>query len=335
MIRFWTGIVARLWAPEGGLPLGLFRMALALTVLVAIGSVVTHDLVEVLWVDRDFGGYRDLGRGPWLVEALGGPTPAVVWGLTWAGLALGGLLLAGLGGRVTAFLTLQVFLALTDLNGHAGGSYDELIKNGLWLCVLAPTTATASVDAWLLRGHPLRGRPVPAWGRVLIAFQLVLVYWTTGLQKVSAYWVPGGDFSALYYILQQPSWQLTDLSLFAYVFPLTQVGTAVTWLWEVTAPLWLLALFYRGTRTRGGRLRRWFNALDVRTLYAGVGLFFHTALLLTLDVGPFPLASLAFYFAFWSPDELSTLLRRAGDRVGLTRFLLPSTRPPSTAATPA
>ena len=32
----------------------------------------------------------------------------------------------------------------------------------------------------------------------------LLVYWTTGVQKVSAYWVPGGDFSALYFIGSNP-----------------------------------------------------------------------------------------------------------------------------------
>ncbi len=318
MIGRWRRTVQRMWAPEGGLPLAAFRVLVAVAVLSTVGSAVTHDLIDMVFVDDDFGGYRNLGRGPWLVAWLGGPTPSVVWGLVLGALVSGVALLAGLGGRVTAFLALQVFMALTDLNGHAGGSYDELIKNALWLCVLTPTTATLSADAWILRGRPWRGRPVPAWARAVIVFQIVLVYWTTGLQKVSAYWTPGGDLSALYYILQQPSWQRFDLSFLAWLFPLTQLATFVTWLWEVTAPLWLLALHYRATRIRPGRLRALSNSLDLRTVYVAVGLFFHAALLVTLEVGPFPLISLAFYPCFWTHEELATMARRAGRALGLT-----------------
>lgn len=321
MIGAWSRIVARMTAPEDPLPLALFRIGVALAVLVSVGSVVSHDLVGVLWLDADAGGYRALGRGPWLIRWLGGPTPEIVWPLVWTSLASATLLLIGAGGRVTAFVSLQTLMAVVDINGHAGGSYDELTKNALWLLVLAPSTATWSVDAWVLRGSPFRGRPVPAWARVLPVVQIVLVYWTTGLQKVSAYWVPGGDLSALYYILQQPSWQRWDLSIFAYVYPLTQLATGVTWLWEVTSPLWLLALWYRATRERSGWVRAWFNAWDVRTIYAVVGVIMHAALTVTLDVGPFPVISLAFYPLFWTGAELRTLprgLRRASTTAGAT-----------------
>lgn len=311
MIGRWTRFVAWLWAPEGGLPLALFRILVAVAVLVNVLSVVNHDLVDLVWVSKEYGGYRHLS-GSWLVKYLGGPTPRVVWSLVWSTLGLGVLMLLGLGGRLTAFLTLQLFMGLADINGHAGGSYDELTKNALWLCVLAPTTANLSADAWIFRGHPLAGRPVPAWGRALIAFQIVLVYWTTGLQKVSAFWVPGGDLSALYYILQQPSWQRYDLSFFAWLYPLTQAATFFTWLWEVTAPLWLVGLWMMGRerwRQVWRTVGRW-----LRTGYAAIGLFFHAALLVTLEVGPFPLISLAFYPAFFSEDELVRLWRGAVGR---------------------
>ena len=72
-------------------------------------------------------------------------------------------------------------------------------------------------------------------------WQLVLMYWATGLQKVSTHWVPGGDLMALYYILQQPTWQWIDMAWVAPYAALTQVGTAVSWWWEVTCPVWLWA----------------------------------------------------------------------------------------------
>lgn len=308
MIGVWNRLVAWATAPADPLPLAIFRVGVALGVLTTVGSVVTAGLVEVLWVDVDYGGYRALGRQHWLVDALGGATPDVMWGLVGASLVGAVLMVLGLGGRLTALFTLQVTQALVDANSHAGGSYDQLLTNALWLCVLTPTTATASLDAWIGRGHALSSRAVHAWCRVLVVYQIILVYWSTGVQKVSAYWTPGGDFSALYYILQQPSWQRYPMTWLAWVFPLTQVATAVTWAWEVTVPLWLLAIYFQATRERPGRLRAAFNAWDVRSIYAVIGLLFHAVLLATLDVGPFPIISLAFYACLWRGEEWRSIL---------------------------
>jgi len=327
MIARLQAFIAAVHRPEGPTPLALFRIGVAIALIMSVGSVVVQDLLPVIWIDAEFGGYRAFRKLPWLTEWLGGATPQVMWGLAIGCLVTGALLLVGAGGRVTAFVALQLYFAV-DINGHAGGSYDLMIRNALWLCVLAPTTATGSIDAWIVRGRPWRGRPVPAWCRFLIVFQLVLIYWTTGLQKVSAHWVPGGEFSALYYILQQPSWQLYDMSWLAWVYPTTQIATAVTWVWEVTCPLWLLALYYRATRERSGRVRATFNGWDVRTIYAGIGLFFHCALIATMNVGPFPFISFAFYPAFWTDAEWRAFGRWVGR---VTRVLKPPGSVPSAA----
>lgn len=312
--------IAWVHAPEGATPLALFRMLVGFTVVVTVGSVMADGVLDLIWVDQAHGGYRVFRRPHTLVQWLGGATPEVMWSLAWATIAASVALILGVGGRVLPFVVLQLFLAV-DINGHAGGSYDLMIKNALWLCVLCPTTATLSVDAWIWRGRPWRGRPVPAWARALILIQLILVYWTTGLQKVSAHWVPVGEFSALYYILQQPTWQLYDMRWVAWLYPVTQVATAITWLWEVTVPLWLLAHYYRGTRDRGGWLRERFIAWDVRSLYAAVGVFFHGALVLTMNVGPFPLISLAFYVAAWTEEEWRDMAREVAGwvRAGVSR----------------
>ena len=79
----------------------------------------------------------------------------------------------------------------------------------------------------------------------------------------------------------------------------------------VLAPLWLLALYFHATRERPGFVRAWFNAWDVRTLYAVIGLGFHAALLVTMNVGPFPIISLAYYTCLWRGEEWRAMLRRS------------------------
>jgi hypothetical protein len=307
--RRWVGFTSR---TEVGTSIAVFRILIGLCVVLTIGWVIAADLVGVLWVSPENGGMSRVSPGR-IVEALGGPTPAVMTGLAWLTCAMGLVLAAGFGGpigsRLVAFGTLQLFIACVDINPLAGGSYDELLQNALWLCVLAPTTATLSAHCRIATGAWTSGAPVGVWARYLIVFQLILMYSSTGLQKLSSYWTPGGDFSALYYILQQPSWHRFDMRWVASFFPLTQIGTAVSWFWEVLAPLWLVAFWYSETAERPGRLRAWSNRLHIRWVYAGLGILFHLALTVLMDVGPFAPITLAFYAALLHPHEWPRVLR--------------------------
>ncbi len=293
----WSSWVERCSVRESGTSLALFRIAMGLGVLLTVGSVVWNGLVPILWLDVAHGGYRSLGDGPWLVALLGGPKPSVVYPMV-AGSLLGGLSLAlGVGGRLGALVTLLLTKSVVDLNGHAGGSYDELLGNGLWLCVLADGQATLSLSAYRKTGRLWPDSSVLAFPRWLVGWQLVLMYCATGLQKVSAYWVPGGDASALYYIMQQPTWQRFDMAWVAWVFPLTQVATTVTWFWEVLAPLWLLAVYQQW---------RW-----VRWAFAGTGVVVHAIIFATMEVGPFSFLSLGFYAAMVYPWEWERVMGRS------------------------
>lgn len=295
---------------EPATPLALVRILLGITVVTTVGSVVWAGLVPVIWHDLADGGMRPLGKGNWVFEALGGVTPANVWRLVAISLIGGSAMIVGVGGRLSAAVTALAFGAVSSLNGHAGGSYDLLIGNALWLCVLAPTTATLALDCKLRTGSWVDDAPRPSWVRWLIVYQIVLCYWTTGLQKLSSHWTPGGDFSALYYILQQPSWHRWDMRWVADIYWLTQVGTAVSWFWEVLAPLWLLAVYYAATRERDGRVRALFNRLHVREIYLGLGVIFHLSIHLVMNVGPFSLISLAYYPAMYSHQELAGVWSR-------------------------
>jgi hypothetical protein len=296
----WTALLQR---REAGTALALFRIGCGLCVLAALGSAVLNGVVEDVWLDRSDGGYRTLDDPPWLFDLLGGVNPTTLW--TVLGTALGAALFltVGLGGRVTAFVLLQLYLAIANVNWDTRGCDDKLIENALWLLVLARATATLSLDCRLRTGRWWSDTPVPAWPRYLAIYQLVLVYWTTGLQKISIHWTPAGGFSALYYILQEPSWQRRDMSWLAWVYPLTQVATAVTWLWELSAPLLLLGLWYRHTRDRPGRLRAFFNWLDFRRLFVVVGVCMHLGVWVLIGLGPFTWISLSFYVCLFHPDE--------------------------------
>lgn len=310
----WSRFVSLLDTREDGRALAMVRILVGLSVLAALLEVVLPGALPVIWLDAADGGYRPLGEGPWLVRHLGGPTPGRVWGLTGLTMAAASTLALGVWGRASAFVALQGFLGVAWLNGHTAGSYDFVVTNSLWLLVLARSDATGGLLARLRSGRWWPAARVPAWPRWLMVLQLVLMYSSTGLQKVSTHWVPGGDMAALYYIMQQPSWQRFDLAWVAWVHPLTQLATLGTWLWEVGSPLLLLAFWYRRSRLASGWLRATFNRLDVRTAFAMFGALTHAGIHTLMDVGPFSYLSLALYPALFSSDEI-----RAGRliRVGL------------------
>jgi hypothetical protein len=297
----WARWVSLLAEREPGTSLALFRIACGLCLLGSVGSVAWHGLVPVLWLGPSDGGYTTPST-PWLFRHLGGVHPGTVWPVVAGTLLCGLALAAGLGGRLTPFLALQGYLALWGLNGDALGGYDWLLTNALWLLVLSRSTATLALDCRLWTGAWSSAELVPAWPRYLAIYQIVLVYWSTGMHKLSAFWTPAGGYSALYYILQEPNWQRWDMSWLAWVYPLTQVATALSWLWEVTAPLLLLVLWYRRTADRPGRLRALCNRLPLRGLWMLVGLSVHLGIALFMNVGPFSWISLSYYLCLFRPE---------------------------------
>ncbi len=319
MMRLWRRWVSLFVHAESGEALALFRIACGLCVLHSVVTLILSDLHVVLWADVQHGGYRTSVRLHWLMQALGGPTDGVVWALVITVLTAGACITTGLGGRLPPLVAGQCLIALLRSNPLAGGAYDTLLHNLLWLLVLSRSTATLSLDCRLRHGVWMRSVQVPTWPRYLVVFQMVVVYASTGIQKVSSHWSPVGGFSALYYTLQQPSWQRFDMSWLAFVYPLTQVGTAVTWFWEVSSPLLLVALYFRARPEGGGWLRAGFKRIDVRALFVTVGLAMHILAWLLMDLGQFTWASLAMYPCLWRPDELSCGARMCLHRLRLVR----------------
>lgn len=306
----WRAFEGRVSATESATAQALFRIGLGLAVWCSVGPVVWRGLVPVLWVDREDGGMLSLGAGPGLVAALGGPHPSVAWGLVVAVLGAATGLVVGVGGRPAALVALLAMNALAYVNLFAGGSSDLLLTNGLWLVVLGGGHHTLSLAARWRTGRWWPAEQVWAAPRWLAAYQLVLMYTTTGLQKLSVDWVPGGDASALYYILQQPEWQRGSMAWVAPWFPLTQLATAVTWWWEVLSPVWLWATWLAAHPERGGAARAWVARLRVRSVFAAIGIGMHLLILAWMEVGPFSVISLAYYAVMVHPDEWERALRR-------------------------
>jgi hypothetical protein len=331
MWRRWVELTRR---QEDGLSFALFRVLIGLCLIATVGTVIVHGLVPIIWIDRDYGGYRTLGDRSWLITLLGGPRPEAVWGVIAVALLSGLALTVGLGGRFTALVASQSWLALSVLNGHCGGSYDELLSNALWLLVLGPCAHTLSLDARIRTGRWLRTEPIGSWARYLVVFQLVVVYCSTGSQKLSAYWTPVGGFSALYYILQQPSWQRTDMSFLAHVYPLTQLATAATWLWELTSPLLLVSMWLRADPERGGRVRRFLARFDYRIPFCVVGLAMHMGIEVVMNVGPFSFIALSYYVAIWRPGEIAAAWRWLARRRSPVGSHGPGSRAEGIVATP-
>ncbi len=308
MRRLWAWTLSLVDRREHGLALALFRVGLGLCVLNILLPMLGTGVQDFVYVDIHHGGYRELTPN-WLMNLLGGPSPEGVARLCWLLVAGGVLMTLGLGGRLTHLITGQLLLAMFSLNPGAGGGHDRLLTNAVWLLVLGDGTATLSLDCRLRTGRWTSAREVACWPRYLATLQVVVVYTATGLQKLGVDWWPWGDFAAVYKALLMPNWRRFDMSWVGHVYPLTQLLTVGTLVFEIGAPVLLLAAWYRDTRTRPGRLRALLNRLDPRWMWALGGIGLHMGIHLFMNVGPFSWVTMSYYICWWSADEWARRLR--------------------------
>ncbi len=290
--------------------LAAVRVLVGLLVLGTLLHAALDGVVSTLWIDRDHGGVVELGPGPWLIRLLGGLKPTVVWGVFTVACLSAVLVTIGAGGRAPYFIGAHTYFTLTRINGNTSAGYDVLFANALFLLLVAGASRTASVDCRIRTGKWTTDEPIFAWPRRLMIFQLVVMYATTGIQKGSPVWNPLGGYTALYYVLQDPNWRRFDLAWVGGYMPLVRVATAVTWHWELAAPLLLVWYWAKATSERDGRLRRIVTRFDWRKVFAYIGVGLHLGIFLAMDVGPFSLLTLTYYLAFLTPDEMRGLLDR-------------------------
>jgi hypothetical protein len=298
---------------ETATSVALFRILLAASVLCSLGLIQRGNVLPAIWFSVEEGGVSALSSGHWLFHVLGGFTPKTVHWLYQAGVASAGLALLGFGGRVSVLLCQQCYVALCHLNDNASGGYDSLIILGLLLLMFTRPTATLSLDARLKRGAWTSAERISAWPRALLVFQILFMYSMTGLQKIGLAWTPLGGYTALHYVLNDPTWVRFDLGSAAWALEIPlRVGTALTWHWEQLSILLLFHWYYRVGKPSGsvGWFGRVFQRWDLRGSWAVMGLLMHAGIGLLLDVGPFSLVSLTYYVCLWGPGTWERLGQR-------------------------
>jgi hypothetical protein len=292
----WQRWVRLLDTREPAHSLAAMRMFAGATLLWTLGNAWSSGAARALWIAPEHGGIGPFDPG--LFRFLGGATWPHVRAVLALTLVAGAFLLAGAFTRVAAVIAWLGFAALTRLNPWSGGAGDQVLSNALFILLFAQSGAAWSFDA--------RGRSaslVPAWPRYLAIGQLITIYASTGGNKFSAAWLPGGRLDAVWYTLQNPLFQRWEMLWVAPWAVITRALTLITWLFEVSAPLLLLAFYFRATSERPGRVRRWFNRWDFRACYLALGFCLHVGIEVTMEVGAFFGAMLTLYTACLHPSE--------------------------------
>ncbi len=302
MSRAWTAWV-RLWdTREHPRVLALIRSAVALVVLADLLTMARLGLVEVLWAPMEAGGIPNALQRPVVPPwyQVWDPTPTAAWTL-WGG-QVAALLLLAVGWRprwaALAFVLLSAQAALVTPLADRG--IDLLLRNVCLILVFADSGATWSVST--LRAPP--EARIPGWPRRLILLQLLAMYAAAGVQKTGLPWTPLGGFSALYIVLKDPSIGVSAMPWLEGLYPLTQVATATTVLFELGAIGILGVYWLRWTHARPGRLRAWVVRRRPHLAWLAVGVALHLGIAVSMALGIFPWAVLALYPAFVHPDEL-------------------------------
>jgi len=311
----WKAWVEILSTRETGTAIAWVRICCGLVTLHTMTSIYTSGVNVPLWANKDEGGIINLSDKNWLVQLLGGPSLETSQNLLLMCTVACALLVIGLGSRIAALVALQTSIALFSLHPGSGGGHDRLITNMLWLLVFVRSDITLSLWCYIRSRRWTSSELIYAWVRYALAFQVTVMYWATGVQKMGMEWMPWGGYDAIYFAVLHPAFARFDHSWIAEVMPLVRVATAVTWIWEVTFPIVLLWLWFRRTPDRDSWLRRGVLRWNLRLIYVGIGLGMHGTVWILMDVGPFSTITCTLYLSLFHPDEYARLWQRLRARV--------------------
>jgi hypothetical protein len=298
--------------------LALVRILLPMVILWDLADAWRLDLIRALWAPVEEGGFGPASVGEpliWFYRTYGATLQSTHWlfGLTVASAVM---LMLGLFSRTSALALLLFYAQLETLSPDADRGIDTLLRNVLCILVFSRAGATFSLDARWRHKTFVSDVSIPAWPRYLIIAQLVILYFFAGLAKDAASWSWNGGYVALFYVLHEPHHVrfVVPHEALVFAYPLTQIGTLTTVVWERSSILLPLLKWLRKTRERNTKLHYWANKLRLLELWIGTGVFFHCMLALLLALGIFPWGCLALYPALANPDTLRGWVARLRTR---------------------
>ena len=302
MIRWWIALWDRREPPD---VLALIRIGVGVVLLADFLTVSRLGLVVSL-MTPSIGGGMGITGAAWL-DVFGHDARSAE--LLHAALVASSLSLAlGSASRTSALVLMFLSAQWCQILPEADRAIDVLLRNVLLILGFSAAGARWSVDAWLRTGTWRGdGAPVPAWPRYLVVLQVVVMYFTAGVQKYAQHWWPWGGWTGLFVILNDWSyarfpfgWLRTEPFYLA-----TRFMTAVTMAWQWSYPIVLLHYF--PPPWPPGRLRRAFERYRLHWAWIAIGATFHVGIGATMELGIFPWGMLAVYPAFLRPEELWAL----------------------------
>lgn len=312
MIRWWIALWDR---REPATVLALVRAGVGAVLLLDFLTIARLRLWVPLFGPTGLGGMSVADQGAWAApwfQAFGAGTTSV-WALFAVVVASAATLTVGLFSRTSAAVLMLALAQTAIVNPDADRGIDVLLRNVLMVLAFSDCGAAWALDArWTTGRFRGDGREVPAWPRYLLVLQVVVMYFTAGVQKYGQHWWPWGGYSGLYVILQDWAvaryrfeW-LARQPLYAF----TQLSTLVTMVWQWSYPVVLVHYF--PPTGEPGRFRRFFARWQLHWLWIAIGALFHVLIGATMNLGIFPWGMMAVYPAFLHPSELDALWRRLG-----------------------
>jgi hypothetical protein len=301
----WVAFWDRREAPSA---LALVRILVGAALFFDLVVAAAGGLVEAVWAPPPHGiGYGALAADPPLAVRWLGASPDTAWTLWAIALVCIALVTLGAATRVAGAVFVVVSAQLAHLAPDSDRGIDILLRVVVGILVLSRANACWSVDAWVLRRFFRRAPPaqVPAWPRYLMFAQLVWMYFSAGTAKGDPAWGPKRGFSALAMILTDPHFARWDAGWIASIYPLTQLATASTMLFELGAPVYLVAALLAQWERTPPRVAR--VARVIRWAWLALGFSFHLGIAVFMRLGVFPFGMLAVWPAFVRPDEWAAL----------------------------
>lgn len=317
------GSFRQLWAEweafwderEHPISLALVRILLGACLLYDFMHIWLLDLVIPLFGVAEVGGFSDaLMREdtPLLYRILPG-TELVARGHHAVLVVAAFGVLTGFFTRTSCAVLVFAWAQFVEVQPYSDRGIDTLARMALVVLAFSGAGRMLAVDALIRTGSFWGdGRTIPAFARRLLILQLVVMYFGAGIQKVGLTWWPMGHYAALYFALQDPAVAAFDFSWIRNppFFQLTQLGTAVTMVFQWSYPVVLLFYWWRRHPDRAGRFGRWAIGWRLEWVWIGIGGIFHFGLAVSMNLGIFPWAMLALYPVWIEPHEWLSIFRK-------------------------